>query len=93
MMLMQSRSISQLADFAGRAQQYATLRAQHPDVPARVVKAYIGDDQGLSLEQFACGFLIGHRWSHTGTAYGGDDESYHGEGRSYCQHCGMDGDG
>ena len=43
--------------------------------------------------QFACGFLLGHRWSHTGTAYGGDDESYHGEGRSYCQHCGMDGDG
>lgn len=33
-----------------------------------------------------------HDWSYTGTAYGGDDESYHGEGRCYCAHCGADGD-
>lgn len=34
----------------------------------------------------------GHSWVYTGTAYGGDDESYHGEGRCYCEHCGADGD-
>jgi hypothetical protein len=33
-----------------------------------------------------------HEWSYTGTAYGGDDESYHGEGRCYCSLCGADGD-
>lgn len=33
-----------------------------------------------------------HEWSYTGTAYGGDDESYHGEGRAYCSKCGADGD-
>ena len=34
----------------------------------------------------------GHKWVYSGTAYGGDDESYHGEGRCYCEHCGADGD-
>jgi hypothetical protein len=34
----------------------------------------------------------GHEFEFTGTAYGGDDESYHGEGRVYCTHCGADGD-
>lgn len=33
-----------------------------------------------------------HDWSYTGTAYGGEDESYHGEGRCYCSLCGADGD-
>lgn len=33
-----------------------------------------------------------HEWVHTGTAYGGDDERYHGEGRAYCSKCGQDGD-
>lgn len=33
-----------------------------------------------------------HDWSYSGTAYGGDDESYHGEGRCYCSLCGADGD-
>ena len=33
-----------------------------------------------------------HEWAFTGTAYGGDDESYHGEGRCYCTKCGADGD-
>lgn len=28
----------------------------------------------------------------TGTAYGGDDDSFFGEGRCYCEHCGADGD-
>jgi len=34
----------------------------------------------------------GHQFTCTGTAYGGDDERYHGEGRSFCIHCGADGD-
>ena len=34
-----------------------------------------------------------HEWVYTGTAYGGDDESYSGEGRVYCSLCGEDGDG
>jgi len=33
-----------------------------------------------------------HRWVYTGTQYGGDDESYRGEGRCYCELCGADGD-
>jgi hypothetical protein len=33
-----------------------------------------------------------HEWAYTGSAYGGDDDSYHGEGRCYCIHCGADGD-
>ena len=35
----------------------------------------------------------GHEYECTGTAYGGDDESYFGEGRCYCIWCGADGDG
>jgi hypothetical protein len=40
----------------------------------------------------ACTDPGGHKWAYTGTQYGGDDESYHGEGRCYCEHCGADGD-
>lgn len=40
----------------------------------------------------ACTNPKGHEWAYTGTEYGGDDESYHGEGRCYCIHCGNDGD-
>lgn len=39
-----------------------------------------------------CTDPAGHQFECTGTAYGGDDESYHGEGRCYCIHCGADGD-
>lgn len=45
-----------------------------------------GADQG-------CTNPGGHEWAYSGTAYGGDDESYFGEGRCYCVHCGADGDG
>lgn len=34
----------------------------------------------------------GHSWVYSGTAYGGDDERWGGEGRCYCEHCGADGD-
>ena len=33
-----------------------------------------------------------HVWAFSGTAYGGDDERWHGEGRAYCELCGADGD-
>jgi hypothetical protein len=42
---------------------------------------YDGDDEHCA-----------HEWAYSGTAYGGDDESYHGEGRCYCVYCGADGD-
>ena len=34
----------------------------------------------------------GHEFHYTGTAYGGDDPSFSGEGRCFCIHCGADGD-
>lgn len=34
----------------------------------------------------------GHKFECTGTAYGGDDERWHGEGRCLCVYCGADGD-
>lgn len=40
----------------------------------------------------ACSDPGGHSWVCTGTEYGGDDDSYHGEGRCYCEFCGADGD-
>lgn len=49
-----------------------------------------GEDDEPSGE---CTDPAGHKWIYTGTAYGGDDPSYHGEGRCYCAHCGADGDG
>jgi len=60
---------------------------------------------GLTIEEYvqevrtgrdepddACTDPSGHEWAYSGTAYGGDDDSYFGEGRCYCVHCGADGD-
>ena len=33
-----------------------------------------------------------HEWAYSGTAYGGDDERWFGDGRCYCAKCGADGD-
>lgn len=46
-------------------------------------------EQGMSLAEYQC---PGHVWAYSGTAYGGDDDRYHGEGRCYCELCGADGD-
>lgn len=43
--------------------------------------------------QPVCSNPEGHEWSYTGSSYGGDDDSYMGEGRCYCMWCGADGDG
>jgi hypothetical protein len=40
----------------------------------------------------SCSNPKGHSWVYTGTSYGGDDEQFHGEGRCYCEYCGIDGD-
>ena len=50
----------------------------------------LGDDDGETPCTNPSGG--GHQFTCTGTAYGGDDERYHGEGRSFCIHCGADGD-
>lgn len=82
---------------AGRAQTYfrvrgaAMERGEH--IPSSVAFAWArGDGEGLSLKEFICERTHGHRWAYTGTAYGGDDERYMGEGRCYCANCGADGD-
>jgi hypothetical protein len=42
--------------------------------------------------EFVCTDPKGHEWEYTGSAYGGDDDRWCGEGRCYCIHCGADGD-
>ncbi|WP_186215111.1 hypothetical protein [Burkholderia gladioli] len=86
------RTLAQAAAFGETAGQYQRLRAAHPTIRALTIHRYIHDDQGMSLEQFQCETERGHVWSYSGTAYGGDDESFHGEGRCYCIYCGRDGD-
>lgn len=71
------------------APTYLAMRAQHPEVPARTIHAYLRTGTDASFREFCC---PGHEWAYTGTAYGGDDASFMGEGRCYCVHCGADGD-
>lgn len=66
--------------------EFVDFHAQHV---ASVAEAARWGDAG---PDDACTDPNGHKFVCTGTAYGGDDESYHGEGRSYCIHCGADGD-
>lgn len=73
---------------------YFRLRAEHPTARPSTCLAYArGEYDGgeSNFEQFQCGRERGHRFSCTGTAYGGDDERWHGEGRCLCD-CGADGD-
>ena len=68
--------------------EYTQMRHAHPERRALDIWNYLHRDEAMSFEQFTCR----HEWAYTGTAYGGDDESYMGEGRCYCIHCGADGD-
>lgn len=86
------RTLLQAAEFGMIAGMYARERATHPCMRALTIFRWLRDDQGLTLEQFECATERGHSWSFTGTAYGGDDSSYMGEGRCYCAYCGADGD-
>lgn len=72
--------------------EYNRLRELHPRTPALLVFRYLRDDEGLTFDQFVCAHTTGHSWQYTGSAYGGDDFTYHGEGRAYCGGCGADGD-
>lgn len=75
------------------AQVYFNLRSAHPLVPALTIWRYIKQGEtDRSFEEFLCRITTGHKWTYTGTAYGGDDERWHGEGRCYCSNCGADGD-
>lgn len=78
-----------LESLATLAPSYRRLRGEHPAARAKDVVAYLKSDGCDTFEEFTC---PGHRWIYTGSSYGGDDESYHGEGRAYCQFCGKDGD-
>lgn len=71
------------------APQYFAMRESHPGVPASVIYAYLRSDDGVTFAEFCC---PGHKFAYTGSAYGGDDERWCGEGRCYCVHCGADGD-
>ncbi|MCS6428105.1 MULTISPECIES: hypothetical protein [Burkholderia] len=89
---MQVRTLVQAIAFGEVAAQYQQLRREHPTIRALTIKRYIRDNEGLTPEQFECATERGHEWSYSGSAYGGDDDSYFGEGRCYCCHCGADGD-
>lgn len=81
------------AEYAAMVGAYAKMRAEHPEAPAWLVHAYLQDGGDYrNFAEFVCARTVGHRWAYTGSAYGGDDESYDGEGRCYCAHCGADGD-
>jgi len=87
------RSFDALREFAAVASEYRYLRERHPHVAASLVFAYIlAPDDYLTLEQFVCARTVGHVWTCTGTAGGGDDPRFHGEGRMLCSNCGADGD-
>ena len=49
-----------------------------------------GDEPDEEIDR--CSNSQGHKFECTGTAYGGEDERWHGEGRSLCVYCGADGD-
>lgn len=66
-------------------EEWCAVCESYNDLPARNRL----DDEDTSD---GCTNPGGHEFAYTGTAYGGDDPSYHGEGRCYCIHCGADGD-
>lgn len=62
------------------------MQVEKPITDAEDYLDWSAEDEG------ACTDPKGHEWVRTGTAYGGDDERWGGEGRCYCIHCGADGD-
>jgi hypothetical protein len=81
-------SFEQLQSVAQLAPLYLSIRQQFPLLPARDVLTFVKHGDGVGIEQYFCR----HEWVFTGSAYGGDDDSYRGEGRCYCSRCGADGD-
>lgn len=78
-----------VAERGQRMTEYAQLRAEHPEIPAVKLWNYVRSDHDQPLQEFLC---PEHQWVYTGSAYDGDDERWHGEGRCYCLICGADGD-
>jgi hypothetical protein len=62
-------------------------RASQPHAPECEGNPFGGDDEPVDPRDECA-----HDWNYTGTAYGGDDERWHGEGRVICRKCGADGD-
>lgn len=86
------QGFAELQALAEIAPGYLQMRREHPLIPARKIHEYLrsGVENGESFEVFMC---PGHQWIYTGSAYGGDDDRWCGEGRCYCRNCGADGDG
>ncbi len=63
-----------------------------PDLETDIGECEFCGGDGCDDDQDSCTDQRGHEWTYTGTAYGGDDERWCGEGRCYCVHCGADGD-
>lgn len=85
-------SFAQLEEFAHLAASYREARRERPAEPAaRIVRAVkmLNAGDAYSLDEALC---PGHKFTYTGTQYGGDDARFGGEGRCYCIHCGLDGD-
>lgn len=61
------------------------------EIDALCARLNFGEDERETPDPYES--TCAHEWVYTGTAYGGDDERYHGEGRVYCSKCGADGDG
>lgn len=89
-------SIDEAIAFGDIARRYADARIVLAGATAKnVLRAVRRLDDWRSernVEEAYCAVTHGHRWTYTGTAYGGDDERWHGEGRCYCCYCGADGD-
>jgi len=75
--------------YGRHGEQWATVRAllvEH--LTTEELYRDADDDDG----EPRCSNPGGHHFVCTGTNEGGDDERYHGEGRTYCEHCNADGD-
>lgn len=92
-------TLSHTVILAGRAEKEAADQEAERVMHNRALQAAWEDgqmqDEGILLDDEPddrCTHSGGHEWTFTGTAYGGDDDRWHGEGRCFCMHCGADGD-
>lgn len=88
---MKFESIEAAVRFGDLARRFADARREFPGRAAAAVLDGVrkSEEWGVPLVEAMC---PGHEWAYTGSAYGGDDDRWHGEGRCYCVWCGADGD-